>query len=166
MLAKTTSTRRGESLNDISVPLVRATESPPLRLFVPHLCHAACRIVVMAEDTKKTARSTGVVSGSVMTKGGGHLIFLRRIYSNVSGFGTVCRWRGGWKIKSGVINKGVCMCRKAFRYVRSPVWRGRRRDPLLLLLPAGRLGNVVHVFVLSVTPHYSSNIAQNGLKHV
>lgn len=44
--------RRGESFNGVSARLVRAFESPPLRLFVPHLCHAACRIVIMAEDTK------------------------------------------------------------------------------------------------------------------
>lgn len=48
------------------------------------------------------------------------------------------RSRGGRKIKSGVINKGVCMSRKARRYVRSPACGGRRRN-LLLLVARGNL---------------------------
>lgn len=38
--------------NMVYVSLISAIVSLSLRLFIPHLCHAACRIVVMAEDTK------------------------------------------------------------------------------------------------------------------
>lgn len=49
----------------VSVRHVRAFEAPPLRLFVALLCHAACRIVTMAEDTE------GVRGGGVGHRGDG-----------------------------------------------------------------------------------------------
>lgn len=52
--------------------LVRAVEPNLLRLFIPHLCHAACRIVVMAEDTKSLLGGGAAAGGggvTVMTEG-------------------------------------------------------------------------------------------------
>lgn len=48
-------------LNGVSALPVDAIEPPPLRRFIPHLCHAACRIVVMAEDTKVCSEREGGV---------------------------------------------------------------------------------------------------------
>jgi len=109
--------RRGFPL--LCVRLVRLVESPPLRLFIPHLCHAACRIVIMAEDTER------LLGGGVghCDDGRGVIRPFTYVYISVgvSGKSTLSA-RGGRYIKSGVVNKGgVCVSRKAFRYVRSSV---------------------------------------------
>ena len=103
----------------------RASHAPRSRLhcvfFIPHLCHAACRIVIMAEDTESLLGARRWCRALSPEKG-------RLIWPDVVTFAPVCPlkgrfWcsRGGREIKSGVINKGVCVSRKALRYVRSPV---------------------------------------------
>ncbi|KAF3700174.1 Transcription factor AP-4 Activating enhancer-binding protein 4 [Channa argus] len=52
LLSKSSPIRRGDTFTGVRQRLIGAAETPPLRLFIPHLCHAACRIVVMAEDMK------------------------------------------------------------------------------------------------------------------
>lgn len=85
----------------------------------PHRCHAACRIVVMAEDTKVRSKHGGGVANYDDKRGLFGL--LKTKFHTVFGLGRFDNGgEGGLKMKSGAINKGVCLSRKAFRYVPKP----------------------------------------------
>lgn len=108
-------------------PLAR--EPYPLRLFAPHLCHAACRIVVMAEDTKSLVGAwwwwcVGVSSVAVTARGRlTRFIFYILFYASIWNLG-VNFAGGGWceELKRGVIVKGVCVCcGRPFQYVHKAV---------------------------------------------
>lgn len=86
----------------------------------PHFCHAVCRIVVMAEDTKVCLKHGGGVANNNDDRGG--LFGLLEIkFHTVFGLSRFDGGGGGdLKMKSDVINKGVCLSRRAFRYVPKP----------------------------------------------